>query len=514
MPRRPVRLDLVKSTTPSTTSPLTAPLSPCSPQTPLTPLTPPLRLHLRTLIPSPPLSPHFLANQPDVPRPLLWRCHKCYRLYPLGVTRRCLEDGHVFCAMPGKGRQGCTVEFDYTAWAKFNIWRREHARKRKERGKARRQGTGLAHVSSTPAVSGNQSIWIEETPADQIMPELSENYQQWPVFRQWDCWMECNFPSECHGFRQWQARERRRMSRTNNYKPVPLVDEQWLEQEQLRAETEAQLKEFFEEEGQDSSSSDEIDSSSCYSATGDELEETTTDDKSLKVHPLFHSAFSFGKKKKAASPTATGKAAETQNVTGNVQIRDCDGLGEESHRHEYTRSKRRRSIEAIALGETPSACLSMDSPPSSPLKSEWDANEAIPAPVEEESWDDIGLSDDEETSEKQWLREIERKRIGEWVQLAGIEAVEAPKSPEMVEKIKVFGFPAKVADCQDGSSDGETIKPSDRTIQQTDEQRTKELDDLRDREMMEGLRAKSMFLRTFTVEEGEERFGDEADSYF
>jgi hypothetical protein len=381
-----------------------------------------------------------------------------------------------------------------------------------ERGKARRRGTGLIHEENTPTASGSQSPWDGGVPTDHIIPELSESYHEWPVFKQWDCWMECNFPSECHGFRQWQARERRRMSRRDDYKPV--VDEQWLEQEQLRAETEAQFKKFFEEEGQDSNSSDESDSSSCYSDTVDGLDEATMDDESLRVHPLFHSAFSFGKKKKSSSPMdIEHKAAETQ-VKGNVQIRDCDGLGEEIHRHEYTRSKRRRSIEAIALGETPSACLSMDSPPSSPLKSEWDASDSIPAPVEEESWDDIGLSDDDEASEKQWIREIERKRISEWVELTGIETTEAPKSQEMVEKIRIYGFPARVADWKEESSDGETVIPSLEVRGSVEEERKKELDEVRDREMMKELRAESMFLRTFKFGEGEERFGDEADGYF
>ncbi|KAF1992907.1 hypothetical protein P154DRAFT_451593, partial [Amniculicola lignicola CBS 123094] len=27
----------------------------------------------------------------------IWQCHECQRIYSIGATRRCLEDGHYFC---------------------------------------------------------------------------------------------------------------------------------------------------------------------------------------------------------------------------------------------------------------------------------------------------------------------------------------------------------------------------------------------------------------------------------
>ncbi|KAH7413488.1 hypothetical protein BKA64DRAFT_355866 [Cadophora sp. MPI-SDFR-AT-0126] len=145
-----------------------------------TSLTPPLRLHLRTLIPSSsplpsnftpsPISPISSTSQtppPPPPTPWIWKCHLCNSIYRLGVTRRCLEDGHFFCAvvspppsptMPNpeiigeeeggreKGKEGmrkakrkrdrrrkkrraanrgCTAHFDYGGWSTWNGWRRE-----------------------------------------------------------------------------------------------------------------------------------------------------------------------------------------------------------------------------------------------------------------------------------------------------------------------------------------------------------------------------------------------------
>ncbi|KAF2456941.1 hypothetical protein BDY21DRAFT_269818, partial [Lineolata rhizophorae] len=63
---------------------------------PMEPLTPPAK----TVLPVCPLLQKrslLLAPPPQAPLPWLWQCHLCQRMYPLGTTRRCLEDGHYFC---------------------------------------------------------------------------------------------------------------------------------------------------------------------------------------------------------------------------------------------------------------------------------------------------------------------------------------------------------------------------------------------------------------------------------
>jgi hypothetical protein len=84
-------------------------------------------------------------TSPPPPPPLvwLWTCHLCKRTYPLGATRRCLEDGHFFCAGVTEVRRPtprelkaaggglvvrrhapCASEFDYAGWKRWGEWRR------------------------------------------------------------------------------------------------------------------------------------------------------------------------------------------------------------------------------------------------------------------------------------------------------------------------------------------------------------------------------------------------------
>ncbi|KAB8301226.1 hypothetical protein EYC80_003113 [Monilinia laxa] len=161
---------------------------------PLSPLTPPRRLHQRNLLPSPPISPYLTKPAPPIPYPWIWRCHICHSVYRLGVTRRCLEDGHYFCSLPTpppspspspmspspsstslpplipipkkkkrRRRQprGCRAEFDYTGWEQYNQWRRETAAQKSE-----------SHALQNP----------------RFIPPLKTGK---------DCHRDCDFPSEC-----------------------------------------------------------------------------------------------------------------------------------------------------------------------------------------------------------------------------------------------------------------------------------------------------------------------------
>jgi hypothetical protein len=84
--------------------------------------------------------PNTASISPPPKKPLLWlwSCHLCKRRYPLGATRRCLEDGHIFCAgiTEAKGvsqkagrkvfkrHTPCSSEFDYLGWKAWGEWRR------------------------------------------------------------------------------------------------------------------------------------------------------------------------------------------------------------------------------------------------------------------------------------------------------------------------------------------------------------------------------------------------------
>ncbi|KAK4183739.1 hypothetical protein QBC35DRAFT_349837, partial [Podospora australis] len=89
------------------------------------------------------------------PKPWVWRCHRCHEIYPLAVTRRCLDCSHTFCTRPvsqaspsssanapteyvskvvngkvirkkkaKKQERMCTSSFDYAGWAKWGSRRR------------------------------------------------------------------------------------------------------------------------------------------------------------------------------------------------------------------------------------------------------------------------------------------------------------------------------------------------------------------------------------------------------
>ncbi|ETN40188.1 uncharacterized protein HMPREF1541_04464 [Cyphellophora europaea CBS 101466] len=70
---------------------------------------------------------------PAAPLPWIWQCHLCRNRYALGVTRRCLYDGHYYCSgetnvknlkKKRKG-QACSSEFDYEGWDEYGEWRRK-----------------------------------------------------------------------------------------------------------------------------------------------------------------------------------------------------------------------------------------------------------------------------------------------------------------------------------------------------------------------------------------------------
>lgn len=95
-------------------------------------------LHSKTFAPSP-VTPHSFHDThthttlpPQLPSAWIWTCHKCRATYRLGTTRRCLNDGHLFCAggtcmnqRTGHVRKhkACSSTFDYAGWRAWATWR-------------------------------------------------------------------------------------------------------------------------------------------------------------------------------------------------------------------------------------------------------------------------------------------------------------------------------------------------------------------------------------------------------
>jgi hypothetical protein len=113
---------------------LSIPPSPFSPRTPLTPFLSSAPSKSQTCHFT---SPQLASESPPNPLSWLWQCHHCHRNYKLGVTRRCLDDGHRFCSgtMSAKAWQNpvqnrskrhraCASEFDYVGWKAWGRWRR------------------------------------------------------------------------------------------------------------------------------------------------------------------------------------------------------------------------------------------------------------------------------------------------------------------------------------------------------------------------------------------------------
>ncbi len=74
--------------------------------------------------------PEPIAPPPVSPLPWVWQCHLCRNRYPLGVTRRCLYDGHYYCSgdtgqpnLKKKKGRACSSEFDYEGWEEYSDWK-------------------------------------------------------------------------------------------------------------------------------------------------------------------------------------------------------------------------------------------------------------------------------------------------------------------------------------------------------------------------------------------------------
>ena len=101
-----------------------------------------------------------LTPPPPLPPAWLWSCHVCHAAYPLGATRRCLVDGHRFCAgtlthnkRTGKLRRStpCGSVFDYVGWRAYGEWRR-HELKARLRASDRMSGVSAdADATTSPA---------------------------------------------------------------------------------------------------------------------------------------------------------------------------------------------------------------------------------------------------------------------------------------------------------------------------------------------------------------------------
>lgn len=152
------------------------------------------------------LSSPLPPSPPPTPCPWLWRCHSCYTIYRLAVTRRCLDCDHTFClgelagnSTPrGKKRKRggpCKAEFDYTGWKARGAWRRTVLLNGDNSNNNNAVTVGKAR-ESREAKWGDEHRAATDALGDEA--RFEEKRERLFIRRRHSCFLHCDFPSECH----------------------------------------------------------------------------------------------------------------------------------------------------------------------------------------------------------------------------------------------------------------------------------------------------------------------------
>lgn len=155
------------------------------------------------------LSSSMPPPPPPDPCPWLWRCHSCYTIYRLAVTRRCLNCDHTFCLGDAAGAaatepQGkkrkrggpCKAEFDYAGWKARGAWRRTVLLN----GDGSSSGATGAAVSTakTSEVSWGDEHEAAARDAPGEGSPFEAKRERLFLRKRHNCFVHCDFPSECH----------------------------------------------------------------------------------------------------------------------------------------------------------------------------------------------------------------------------------------------------------------------------------------------------------------------------
>lgn len=151
-----------------------------------------------------PLSSPTPPSPPPNPCPWLWRCHSCYTIYRLAVTRRCLDCDHTFClgeagGAPPKGKKRkrggpCKAEFDYTGWKARGSWRRTVLLN----GATTSLNTTLAATGYNETNWGDEHTAATQSRGGEDEARFEDKRERLFIRRRHNCFIHCDFPSECH----------------------------------------------------------------------------------------------------------------------------------------------------------------------------------------------------------------------------------------------------------------------------------------------------------------------------
>lgn len=197
---------LILAAKPYKSSHLAIPPSPFSPKFPIAkPGSPPPRQQTKG-------RPRIdLPSHPAEPLNWLWQCHLCNRVYQLGVTRRCLDDGHFFCAgtttVKRSRRSGnkksirhkaCASEFDYQGWKAWSTWRRDVA-EQIAAAEALEEFLNDQPMSISIPTKPEDGRWLSGGLTRKPSAGIKANRDFWAK----DCWNKCDYPSECRWGKQY-----------------------------------------------------------------------------------------------------------------------------------------------------------------------------------------------------------------------------------------------------------------------------------------------------------------------
>ncbi|KAK0307651.1 hypothetical protein LTR91_001181 [Friedmanniomyces endolithicus] len=185
---------------PYKSSRLAAPPSPFSPRLPLTPPSTTARARSSSASAKSSRKPAVeLPSPPTDPLRWLWQCHLCGRVYQLGTTRRCLDDGHYFCAgttTVKRSRRTNKKTFDYQGWKTWGVWRRSIAEMREVASSASNEDVVLPlQVPTVP----REGEWLNGTWAKASVTKGTKK----PSALSKNCSMRCDYPSECRWGKQY-----------------------------------------------------------------------------------------------------------------------------------------------------------------------------------------------------------------------------------------------------------------------------------------------------------------------
>ncbi|KAG8163134.1 hypothetical protein KVR01_007612 [Diaporthe batatas] len=168
-----------------------------------------LKIFISPLSPS---SPSSSPRPPPTPCPWLWRCHSCYTIYRLAVTRRCLDCAHTFCLGDAAGGNGhttggkksrrrsgpCKAEFDYTGWKARGAWRRTMLLNNEDQTTSTSTSTSTTNVKKKGGWGDEHRAARAAGRGDTQMRRFDDRREHLFLRKQHDCSLHCDFPSECH----------------------------------------------------------------------------------------------------------------------------------------------------------------------------------------------------------------------------------------------------------------------------------------------------------------------------